>query len=107
MINNPFMTELLKDNLIENLNKEIIIEIWIEQFGRKKNTYISGWDLSDNELKEHIKIFKKKNGCNGTLKVNNDNIKVIMFQGDHIDNIYTYMENIGIDLNNIYIKGSN
>jgi len=68
------------------------IEIWIEQFGRKKNTYISGWNLEDNDLKEHIKIFKRSYGCNGTIKTNDNNIKVIMFQGDQIDNIILYFK---------------
>ena len=102
MINDPFENENKKClNNYENL----LIEIWVEQYGRKKNTYISGWNLTDNELKEHIKVFKKKHGCNGTLKVNNDNIKVIMFQGEQIDNIINYMKKLEINTNNINIKG--
>ena len=105
MINNPFDDNDNDNNNI--LTENSLIDIWIEQFGRKKNTYISGWLLSDIELKEHIKIFKKSHGCNGTLKINNDNIKVVMFQGDQIDNIISYMEKLGIDINNINIKGLN
>jgi translation initiation factor 1 (eIF-1/SUI1) len=101
MINNPFENEKININNFENL----LIEIWVEQFGKKKNTYISGWNLNENELKEHIKIFKRKHGCNGTLKINNDNIKVIMFQGEHINHIINYLKNLEININNINIKG--
>ena len=45
---NPFEENIIITN---NLKNEINIDIWIETFGRKKNTYISGWILSDLELK--------------------------------------------------------
>ena len=88
-----------------------LIEIWIEINGRKKNTYIAGWNLSDIELKNHIKIIKKKNGCNGTLKeITTDGnkselIKVIQLQGDHIDYLKTYLIEQNIDQNLIRIRG--
>ena len=87
-----------------NIKTDGKIEIWIQQFGRKKNTFISGWNLPDIELKKHIQKFKINHGCNGTLKLN-DNIKVIMFQGNQINNIIKYMSNFNIDINNINIKG--
>ena len=103
---NPF------DEINETINKEsTIIEIWIEVSGRKKNTFISGWNLSDTELKEHIKTIKKKNGCNGTLKIisiNGDEsvqYKVIQLQGDHIDYMQNYLREQMIDSNLIRIKG--
>ena len=99
---NPFNNN---DNSFNNNFIDEKIEIWIEQFGKKKNTYISGWKLSDKELKEHVRIFKKSHGCNGTLKMNDDNIKVVMFQGDHIDSVFNYLEKLNIDVNNINIKG--
>ena len=104
MINDPFKNDN-NDKIEEKYN--LGIEIWIEQFGRKKNTYISGWNLDDNELKEHIKIFKRNHGCNGTLKINENNIKVVMFQGDQINNIISYFKKINIDIDNINIKGLN
>ena len=107
MANNPFDENIQNYNILNNnIRDNNLIEIWLEQFGRKKNTYIAGWSLSDNELKEHIKIFKKSYGCNGTLKNNNDNIKVIMFQGDQINNILNYLKKQDIDISNINIKGS-
>ena len=102
---NPF------DNLNEN-NKDINInnniEIWIEQNKKKKITNILGWLLTTNELKEHIKIIKKKNGCNGAIKkilINEIENNVIIFQGDHIDYVKNYLIDLGIDKNDIIIKG--
>ena len=93
------------NNIINNNNK---IEIWIESTGRKKNTFISGWNINNNELKNHLKYIKKKNGCNGTIKdISIDSIKkiVILLQGDHVDYIYNYLIQNGITNTDIYIKG--
>jgi len=101
---NPFEEEFSN----ELNNKLSLIEIWVETNGRKKNTFISGWELTDLELKEHIKTIKKKNGCNGSLKEynNNDNIiKVIQLQGDHTDYMHEYLLNNDIDESSIKIKG--
>jgi translation initiation factor 1 (eIF-1/SUI1) len=68
-------------------NKTTSIEIWLEINGRKKNTFVAGWNLSETDLKEHIKTIKKKNACHGTLKEISSNgdkselIKVIQLQG--------------------------
>ena len=45
---NPFEEEFSN----ELNNKISLIEIWVEVNGRKRNTFISGWNLSDSELKE-------------------------------------------------------
>jgi translation initiation factor SUI1 len=97
----------------ENFNNDIIfkefnIEIWIEQNGRKKNTYISGWSISNDELKMHLKIIKKKNGCNGTIKIltnNTETVQVMQFQGDQLEFIKNYIINQGVSEKNIRIKG--
>jgi translation initiation factor 1 (eIF-1/SUI1) len=105
---NPF--DDINDN---NDNTKIhTIEIWVEANGRKKNTYISNWNLPQNELKEHLKFIKKKNGCNGTIKeISNESqtesIKVLQFQGDHIDFINQYLIQNNIDESQINIKGCN
>lgn len=104
-------------NPFEDENEQIInettsvIEIWVETFGRKKNTYIAGWNLSESELKEHIKRIKKKNGCNGTLKELSLNgnksilIKAIQLQGHHIDYVIEYLKEQMVDINLIKVKG--
>ncbi len=89
---------------IENTNTNLNnfhIEIWVENMGRKKNTYISGWSIDIEDLKNHLKNIKKKNGCNGSIKNNN----IVQLQGDHTDYMTEYIINTGIDSNNIIIKG--
>ena len=61
---NPF-EEIEKHVPIKETMK---IEIWVEEAGRKCNTFVSGWDLPDAELKKHLKDLKIKCNCNGTIK---------------------------------------
>jgi translation initiation factor 1 (eIF-1/SUI1) len=101
---NPF------EEINDFLNKEsTLIEIWVESSGRKKNTYVSGWNLLDTELKEHVKNIKKKIGCNGTLKeLTNDKsttIKAIQLQGNHVEYMKEYLINHTVDEHLIRIKG--
>ena len=94
-----------------NITQSKLIEIWVETNGRKKNTYLAGWNLPDTELKEHIKIIKKKNGCNGTLKElssndpNLESIKAIQLQGDHIEYLKSYLKEHDIDTSLIRVRG--
>lgn len=103
---NPF-----EENNESDVTKIKLIEIWVETNGRKKNTYVAGWDISDIELKEHIKIIKKKNGCNGTLKEliidgkQSDTLKVIQLQGDHTDYLKSYLEEQDINQSLIRVRG--
>jgi len=103
---NPF--DEIEDNEIQ-IKETKFIEIWMESTGRKKNTFISGWCLSDVELKEHIKIIKKKTSCGGTLKeIENDDgesYNIIQLQGNHIDYVRSYLKDQNIDSDLIKIKG--
>jgi translation initiation factor 1 (eIF-1/SUI1) len=90
-MNNPFDIES------ELFTKEKTIEIWVETTGRKKNTFLIGWDIPIEDLKGHIKTIKKKNGCNGTLKLCGDDI-LIQFQGDLINYLEIYIKDY-IDYN--------
>lgn len=84
-------------------NSSNIIEIWIEERGRKSDTYISGWNIEEDTLKSHLKIIKKKRGCNGSIKkINSDNI--MQLQGNVKDFIISYLKEIGINEDNIKIK---
>ncbi len=100
---NPF--ELINnDNNNIGTNK---IEIWTEDRGNKCDTYIYGWNLSLDTLKEHHKNIKKKLGCNGSIKdIDKDDskIKVLHLQGNHKDYVVTYLKNNGIDPDYIKIK---
>lgn len=83
----------------ENNNLTNIIEIWTEERGRQSNTYVSGWNISDTELKEHLKIIKKKKGCNGSVKEvirGVGKVKVMHLQGKLKDYIFEYLKENGI-----------
>jgi translation initiation factor 1 (eIF-1/SUI1) len=97
---NPF-----EDKINEDIINDFFIEIWLESTGRKKNTFISGWNIQEKELKEHIKFIKKKNGCNGTIKdkMKENSQTIIQLQGNHIEYMKKYLIDIGIA--NIRVKG--
>ena len=62
------------------------------------------------QLKDHLKVIKKKNGCNGTIKslpneTNNGFIDVILLQGDHVDFVKEYLIKNDVLSENIKIKG--
>jgi translation initiation factor 1 (eIF-1/SUI1) len=91
---NPF------ENEEENVQRKInTVELWLEVNGKRKNTFISGLNFETDVLKEHLKNLKKKHGCNGSLKevsVEGEIKEVLQLQGDHIDNIQTYLKSINI-----------
>jgi translation initiation factor 1 (eIF-1/SUI1) len=84
------------------------IQIWSEEKGRKIETYISGWDLDESILKNHLKIIKKSKGCNGSIKEKEDSElnkqKVILLQGNHKEYIVKYLLNQGVNEEDIEIK---
>ena len=85
------------------------IEIWMENRGRKKNTFVSGWTLENTELKTHLKSLKKSLGCNGcvkTITTDKGDIQVIHLQGDRIKDIYDYLIKNSINKDWITIRGS-
>jgi translation initiation factor 1 (eIF-1/SUI1) len=90
--------------------KDYKVQLLLKIMGRKKITFINGWDISEDDLKEHMKNIKKKNCCNGSYKCISDSGKKtnnfeIQFQGDLIDFLKEYLINSGIDSDNIIIKG--
>ena len=92
--------------LQETINNNII-EVWIEERGRKSDTYVSGWNINEIELKNHLKIIKKNKGCNGSVKeITKDTgtIKVLQLQGNQKEYVIDYMKKIGINENTIKIK---
>lgn len=97
-----FNEEFKNDSLLENI-KQIII--WCEDIkGKKKMTFMTGWDIEKEELKNHLKILKKRLGCNGSIK-NSDEGLIFQLQGDKIDVLHEYLLNNNIEKDNIYIKG--
>ena len=78
------------------------VEIWVAIDHGRKITFISGLNYDEANMKEHLKSLKKKHGCNGALKKIEDKF-VIQLQGDHIDNICEYFEELGVK--DIIVKG--
>ena len=103
---NPFQN----NNLESTISIQSDINIWVETNGRKKNTYISGWNLTDDKLKEHLIFIKKKNGCNGTIKFvttidNDEPVKALHLQGNHVNYLFKYLIDNGCEKHSIHIRG--
>lgn len=102
---NPFEDNNIQDNFVTNN-----VTIWVEANGSKKNTYVSGWNISETQLKNHLKVIKKKNGCNGSIKSlpnesNNGFVTIIQLQGDHVDFVKEYLIKNDVYEDNIKVKG--
>lgn len=97
-------------NLLNKSSNDLIIQqdnkiiIMLEILGKHKNTYIFRWNIDINEKKEHLKILKKKNGCNGSIKIFNGEDNVIHLQGDQCSLINKYLLSIGINEDDIELK---
>ena len=102
---NPFENENNIDQIVtNNLNSTFNITVWKENKKRKINTYVSGWNIDETELKQYLKDFKVKNGCNGSLKSENGNF-ILHLQGDKIDKITSYLLEKGIKSEEITKQG--
>ena len=86
----------------------IFIEVWIEPGkGKRLSTYVSGWNIDDINLKDHLKSIKKSRGCNGSIKEltgDTGKIKVLQLQGNQKDYVIEYIKGTGIDESSIKIK---
>lgn len=97
---NPF--EDIEENTEEIKENNISCpELWTEN-EKRINTYLSGWNLTESELKEHLKIIKKKKGCNGSIKKNENNNYIFHLQGDQKNYLISYLKLQGID--NVRLK---
>jgi translation initiation factor 1 (eIF-1/SUI1) len=88
-------------NTQEDLDKEFLeltdnIEIYVEEAGTKKNTYIVGLKLSDKLMKKHLSNIKQIKGCNGSVKNS-----VIHLQGSHGEFSLEYFKSFFPDYNYI------
>ncbi len=105
MIMNPFESIDEKNTYIPKVENQI--EIWSEDRGRKSDTYISGLNLSKEELTEHLKKIKKSKGCNGSIAEsideNGTNKQLIHIQGNQKEYLKEYFNKIGYS--NIKLKG--
>jgi translation initiation factor 1 (eIF-1/SUI1) len=105
---NPFNNDDKDNNeSIFQLTKDNLIEIWNDTRGKKSDTYISGLPLDKKELLVHLKYIKKTQSCNGSIKEttdeNNNNSYIFHIQGNQIDFLKKYFNEIGF--NTIKLKG--
>jgi translation initiation factor 1 (eIF-1/SUI1) len=95
----------VNENEINEFDKRSEITIWTEKSKRGKlNTYFSGWNESLDEIKTKIKKFKKQKGCNGTVK-ELDGVKIVLFQGDKVDETIEFLKQNNICSDQINVKG--
>ena len=89
------------DPFSQNINtlsfeEDTIVTISIERRGRKTNTFITGWNITDEEMKTHLKNLKRSFGCNGSVNTHIiDSVETlcIHLQGVHTDKIKEYLKN--------------
>ena len=102
---NPF--EESENNSNELFSEEKLL-ITISRRGRKQNTYLSGWELSKDDLKVNLKKLKKTLGCNGSIKkqeIEGSEMTVLHLQGNHKDKLINYLVNKNnVNENNISVR---
>ena len=81
------------------------IELCIITTGKKSNTYITYWDISDEELKEHLKVIKIKKGCSGSIKKETSGLTTLHLQGNLKKFMIEYFSKLGINESLLSIKG--
>ena len=74
--------------------------------GRKSNTYIKGWNISNEMMLEHLQKLKKSLGCNGSIQekfmYEGEEIKVLHLQGNKVAKVSEYLTKLGVT--NVYVK---
>ena len=103
---NPFDDD--NDEVDEQISSVSNVTIWKEQSGRKTNTYITGWNIDIIEMKDHLKVFKNKNGTNGSIKnyeENGEEKKKVQLQGDYVEKFFNFLVETGVNEDNIVITG--
>ena len=102
---NPFEENESVPTISTSANMKSDITIWKESRGKKTNTYITGWNHTQDELKQYLKQFKQMKGCNGSLKNDEDEGFKLHFQGDKIDDFIEFMVSKGVNQESITVKG--
>ena len=101
---------IFSDNTIsfqDNDFDEIKIILFSERRGRKTNTYIIDWNITKDDMKNHLKNLKRKHGCNGSIKkklFQGEEKDVLHLQGEWKLEIKEYLISIDVNENNIEVK---
>jgi translation initiation factor 1 (eIF-1/SUI1) len=96
-----FLNEL-NNNTILNDNK---ITVFCVKSGRRYNTYIVGWDETDDKQKKTLEYMKKYFGCGGTIKnivYQGAEMRALNLQGNWVIQAGDYLKSL--KLKNLIIK---
>jgi UTP-glucose-1-phosphate uridylyltransferase len=99
--------EIGNETYVLKLDTNIVI--WMEDRGKKADTFISGLPMSKEELTVHLKTIKKNKGINGSVKEfiaeNGISSLIIHVQGNQKEYLKQYFTNVGY--NDIKINTNN
>lgn len=97
------------DLFFNDQNKNVFnddkIVVFCERSGRRHNTYIVGWNISDEEIKKNLEKMKKTFGCGGAIKTITYEGKetiALNLQGNFIIKTGDYLKSLKIS--NLIIK---
>lgn len=100
------MDLFLIDQNNNTIFKDEKVIVFCEKNGRRYNTYIVGWEASENDYKNTLEKLKKKFGCGGAIKTinyeGNDNTKAINIQGNFVVKAGEFLKTLNIK--NLIIK---
>ena len=86
------------NNILFKPEEQIVV--FGEKTGRRANTYIVRWAISDDDIKNHLEKMKKSFGCGGSIKnidyEGQSDIKAIHLQGDTVVKAGKYIKSLGI-----------
>jgi len=93
---NPFESNENNTTNIFSMNEVIITTEKAQEKGKRTLTKIYGLEFDNETMKTHLSAIKKKIGCNGSLK-KEDEKTVIWLQGEsNINRIEDYLKEVGV-----------
>jgi len=97
--------ELFFNEQNKNIFNDDKIVVFCERSGKRHNTYIVGWNISDEEIKKNLEKMKKTFGCGGAIKTINyegKETQALNLQGNFIIKTGEYLKSL--KLSNLIIK---
>jgi translation initiation factor 1 (eIF-1/SUI1) len=81
------------------------VVVFCERSGRRYNTYIVGWNTTEDEIKNALEKMKKTFGCGGAIKMivhEGKQIQSINLQGNFVIKTGDYLKSLKIS--NLIVK---
>ncbi len=91
-----------KNNNIFNDEKVVV---FCERSGKRYNTYVVGWNTTEDEIKNSLEKMKKTFGCGGAIKIINyegKQTQSINLQGNFVVKTGDYLKSLKIS--NLIVK---